>query len=185
MFCVRSILVALCRITPSRGFIVRREVGAMSLLDQILGSVGATGSQAAGAQPTGAPPAGASTATPPPQQAHSMLESALALINSPKIGGLPGLMKLCQEKGLGNLISGWVGTGPNPPISPSQLQQTVGDEHIQQFAQQTGMSQDQAASTLSQLLPHVVDQLTPQGTVPQQGLDFNSALATLKSKFLQ
>jgi uncharacterized protein YidB (DUF937 family) len=155
----------------------------MGLLDQILASAGATGSQPAGAQP-----AGVSTATPaaaPPQQAHSMLQGAMALINSPQIGGLPGLMKLFQEKGLGHMISGWVGTGPNPPISPSQLQQTVGAEHIQQFAEQTGMSHDQAASTLSQLLPHVVDQLTPQGTVPQQGVDMNSALAMLKSKFLQ
>src|SRR3954451_24743753 len=76
---------------------------AMGLLDQILASAGATGSQPAGAQP-----AGASTATPaaaPPQQAHSMLQGAMALINSPQIGGLPGLMKLFQEKGLGHMIS--------------------------------------------------------------------------------
>jgi uncharacterized protein YidB (DUF937 family) len=46
------------------------------------------------------------------------------------------------------------------------------------------MSHDQAASSLAQLLPHVVDQLTPNGTVPQHGMDMSSALEMLKSRFL-
>jgi uncharacterized protein YidB (DUF937 family) len=113
-----------------------------------------------------------------------MLQSVMSLINSPQIGGVQGLVKIMQSKGLGDIVSRWVGVGPNPPVSPAQLKETIGDDHVQQFAQQTGMSHDQAASSLAQLLPHVVDQLTPNGTVPQQGLDMSSALEMLKSKFL-
>jgi uncharacterized protein YidB (DUF937 family) len=145
----------------------------MGLLDQILSSVGNSS-----ATP------GHQGQSPPPQQAHSMLQSVMHLINSPQIGGLHGLMQIMQSKGLGDIASRWVGTGPNPSVSPAQLKDVIGDDHVQQFAQQTGMSHDQAASSLAQLLPHVVDQLTPNGTVPQHGMDMSSALEMLKSRFL-
>jgi uncharacterized protein YidB (DUF937 family) len=149
----------------------------MGLLEQILSSVG--NSSAAPGQPG---PQGQSSS--PPQQGQSMLHSVMALINSPQIGGLHGLVQIMQSKGMGDIVSRWVGTGPNPPVSPAQLKDAIGNDHVQQFAQQTGMSHDQAASSLAQLLPHVVDQLTPTGTVPQHGLDMSSALEMLKSKFL-
>jgi len=140
----------------------------MGLLDQILGSVG-------GAQGQG---------QPQPQQAHSMLAGVMSLINSPQVGGLSGLVHLMQSKGLGSVVSQWVGTGPNPAVAPSQLKAALGDGPVQQYAQQTGMSHDDAANSLAQLLPHVVDHLTPNGAVPQQGFDASSALDMLKSKFL-
>lgn len=139
----------------------------MGLLGQILGSM-----------------MGPSQTQPPPQQqqGHSMLESALNLIHSPGIGGLGGLLALLQQKGLGHIASGWVNNGPNPPINPQQLTDAIGEQHVQQFAQQNGMSQPQAANALSQLLPHVVDQMTPNGNVPQQPTDMASILSMLKQK---
>ncbi len=145
----------------------------MGILGQILTSV-LTHSQSPSSNPT--------QASNQMQQGHSMLESLLALIQSPKIGGLAGLMALLQQKGLGNLASGWVANGPNPPISPSQLTQVLGEQHVQQFAQQNGLSQSDAANALSQLLPHVVDHMTPDGSVPQQAANMDSMLASLKTK---
>src|SRR5690242_10203859 len=141
----------------------------MGLLGQILGGMmGPTDPQA----------------PPPQQQGHSMLQSALNLIHSPQIGGLSGLVALLQQKGLGNIVSGWVSKGPNPPITPQQLTSAIGDEHVQQFAQQNGMSQSQAANGLSQLLPHVVDQMTHGGNVPRQPMNMASMLSMLKQKLM-
>src|SRR5689334_6342121 len=105
----------------------------MGLLGQILSSVGNTSATA-----------GPQGQSPPPQQAHSMLQSVMGLINSPQIGGLHGLMQIMQSKGLGDIASRWVSNGPNPPVSPAQLKDVIGDDHVQQFAQQTGMSHEQA-----------------------------------------
>src|SRR5262249_9115396 len=100
----------------------------MGLLGQILGGM-----------------MGGSQAPPQPQQSQSMLESALNLLHSPGIGGLAGLMALMQQKGLGHVASGWVSNGPNPPITPQQLTDALGQQHVQQYAQQNGLSQSQAA----------------------------------------
>jgi uncharacterized protein YidB (DUF937 family) len=144
-------------------------------LDQILGSItGATSADASAA---------ASGAQPPKQ--HSMLESVMGLIQSPQVGGISGLMRMMHSKGLGDLIAGWVRTGPNPPITPAQVHNALGAEQVEQFAQQHGMTSEQASASLAQMLPQVVDQVTPQGSIPQEGADWSSALAALKSKFLQ
>jgi uncharacterized protein YidB (DUF937 family) len=142
----------------------------MGILGQILTSV-LTHSQTQSSNPTQA-------SNPMQQGAHSMLESLWALIH----GGLAGLIALLQQKGLGNLASGWVANGPNPPISPSQVTQVLGEQHVQQYAQQNGLSQSDAANALSQLLPHVVDHMTPDGSVPQQAANMDSMLASLKTK---
>jgi uncharacterized protein YidB (DUF937 family) len=138
----------------------------MGLLGQILGEM--TGQ-------TQAPPAQM-------QAGHSMLESVLQLVQNH--GGVGGLMSLLEQKGFGQMASGWVSNGPNPPISPSQLTSAIGDQPVQQFAQQNGLSQSDAASTLARLLPHVVDQMTPNGQVPQQGMDMGAMLSMLKSKLM-
>jgi len=91
----------------------------------------------------------------------------LGYINSPQVGGISGLQQLFQQKGLGGIISSWIGTGQNLPISTEQLQSVPHCEAVQNIVAKTGMDQAQVASVLSQMLPHVVDQLTPNGQVPE------------------
>ena len=139
----------------------------MGLLGQILGGV-----------------MGQSQPQPGAQQGHSMLESVLGLIHGPQIGGLGGLISLLEQKGLGHLASGWVSNGPNPPITPAQLTSALGEQNVQQFAQQNGLSPSDGASALAQLLPHVVDQMTPNGQLPQQSMGMGEMLSMLKSKLM-
>ena len=113
-----------------------------------------------------------------------MLQSVLRLMQHQSVGGIVGLMQKFEAAGLGHLVSGWVSNGPNPPVSPDQVQQALGDEPVRQFAQQNNLSTGAAKGVLAQLLPHVVDHLTPGGSVPQQGVNWASALASLQSKFL-
>ena len=115
-------------------------------------------------------------------QHGGLLEAVFGLINYPQIGGLSGLITIFEQKGLGSVVASWVGTGQNLPISADQLQSVLGNEQVQAIAQKLGLSTQDISSHLSQLLPQVVDKLTPSGTVPQ-GDAMQSAIGMLGSLF--
>lgn len=81
-------------------------------------------------------------------------------------GGLGGLLSRFQQNGMGDVAQSWVGTGPNRPVSPDQLQQVFGDEQVDQWAQQSNIPKHDLLSQLSQYLPSAVDQMTPNGQLP-------------------
>jgi uncharacterized protein YidB (DUF937 family) len=81
-------------------------------------------------------------------------------------GGLGGLVGAFEKSGLGGVASSWVGSGPNQPVSPQQVQSGLGSQAIQEVASKLGVSPDMASGVLAQLLPHVVDHLTPNGQMP-------------------
>jgi len=82
-------------------------------------------------------------------------------------GGLSGLLENFQEKGLGGLMSSWIGTGQNLPISADQIRHVLGSDQVKELAAKAGISPDVASHALSQLLPSLVDKLTPNGQVPE------------------
>ena len=90
------------------------------------------------------------------------------------LGGLGGLIGALTQGGLGQAANSWVGTGQNQPVSPDQITQALGGNSgggggiLAQLAQAAGMSHGEAANGLSQILPGLVDKLTPDGQVPQQ-----------------
>src|SRR4029077_3197504 len=43
------------------------------------------------------------------------LSAILDYVNSPQVGGISGLQRLFQEKGLGGIVSSWISTGQNLP----------------------------------------------------------------------
>ncbi len=86
------------------------------------------------------------------------------------LGGLGAILGNAQQSGLGDVVSSWIGKGQNMPISPDQLGSVLGGDTLANLAKQLGMSNGDAASQISQILPDVVDRLTPQGQVPQGGL---------------
>jgi uncharacterized protein YidB (DUF937 family) len=110
---------------------------------------------------------------------NALMDTVLRLVNDPSHGGLPGLLQSFQEKGLGNLVDSWVSTGRNLPISPDQIQQGLGSDKLGSLAQSLGMSQGDLSSKLSELLPNVVDKLTPNGEVPDAG-GLGELLASVK-----
>jgi uncharacterized protein YidB (DUF937 family) len=82
------------------------------------------------------------------------------------LGGLGGLLDRLQKGGLRDTASSWVGSGQNQPVSNSQLGSALGPNIIKTLAQQTGLSEDELTKQLSQILPGVVDKLTPNGRLP-------------------
>ena len=82
------------------------------------------------------------------------------------LGGLGGLLNKLQQCGLGNAVNSWVGSGQNQPVSPGQLGSALGPSIIKMLAQKSGMSEEDIANQLSQVLPGLVDKLTPAGRLP-------------------
>ncbi len=117
----------------------------MGLFDQIAGAaMGAL--QQGGAQP------------PAVQQLLQMLQQS---------GGLHGLLDRLRQGGLAELVQAWVAQGPNPPVSPAQLNSALGPDQVQHMATAANMPATDLLGLLSQHLPGVVDQLSPHGTLPQ------------------
>ncbi len=84
-------------------------------------------------------------------------------------GGLGALVQQFQRGGLGDVVASWVSTGQNLPISAEQLQQVLGSDLVGQIAGRFGLDPQQAGQHLAQVLPQVVDQLTPNGELPAAG----------------
>jgi uncharacterized protein YidB (DUF937 family) len=84
-----------------------------------------------------------------------------------KHGGLQGVVNEFERNGMGPTVRSWVGSGPNQPISPDDLQRVLGPELLQKLSQKSGLSVQDLAQKLSQVLPQAVDTMTPNGTIPQ------------------
>jgi uncharacterized protein YidB (DUF937 family) len=82
-------------------------------------------------------------------------------------GGLQNLISQFDAKGLGDIIGSWVGTGQNKSISPDQIQNVLGSDVLSGIASKLGLNANELSSQLSNLLPGVVDKLTPEGKVPE------------------
>jgi uncharacterized protein YidB (DUF937 family) len=81
---------------------------------------------------------------------------------------LPELLKKLTTGGLGDLVQSWVSKGKNMPLSAAQVQSALGSETLSGLAGQMGVSESKAASKVAGALPQLIDQLTPDGEVPDQ-----------------
>ena len=93
----------------------------------------------------------------------------VSVVNSiiEKHGGLQGVVSEFERNGLGPTVKSWVGTGPNQPISPDEVRKALGPDLLQQLSEKSGLSVQDLALKLSQVLPQAVDKLTPNGTIPK------------------
>jgi uncharacterized protein YidB (DUF937 family) len=125
----------------------------MGILDNLLGAVGGTG---------GDP-----------------MSAITGLLNGHE-GGVGGLVQAFERGGLGEIAQSWVSTGGNLPVSADQIQAVLGSGVVAQFAEKLGIDPQAAAGHLAQLLPQVVDHLTPNGQVQSGAL---GALEGLLDRF--
>ncbi len=99
------------------------------------------------------------------QSQGSMLQVALQVLE--QNGGLPGIISKFEHGGMADHVESWVATGANMPISGAQLQEILGSGSIGEIAQKLGMSHGDASSGLAQVLPNLIDKLTPTGQIPE------------------
>ena len=114
------------------------------------------------------------------QQGMSLATGILEMFTAKQGGGLQGLVQSFAQKGLGDIVSSWVSTGPNLPVSAGQLQKALGSDAIGSLAQKAGVAPEAASSILAQVLPGIVDKLTPEGQIPEGGNLLEQGLSLLK-----
>jgi uncharacterized protein YidB (DUF937 family) len=121
-----------------------------------------------------------SSAAANPNQA-AVMQGVMGLLNSPEVGGLPGLLQKFQQSGMEAHVASWVSTETNIPISAEQIQQVLGSAAVQQVAQGAGISQAEASAHIASLLPAIVNHLTPNGSVPPSNSLLELGLGFLKN----
>ena len=121
------------------------------------------------------------TATATDGSQSSLASAALSMLSSNETGGISGIAKQFAAKGLGHIVSSWIGTGQNLPISPEQLQSVLGSEQVKAIAAKAGISPEAAQNGLAQVLPQLVDKMTPNGEVPEGDL-MSKGMELLKGK---
>lgn len=92
------------------------------------------------------------------------------LSNNSEVGGLGGLVEKFQQAGMGDVIQSWIGHGENLPVSADQIASVLGSGTLGNIANQLGVDPSQVSGQLAQVLPGLVDKLTPAGTAPEGGL---------------
>jgi uncharacterized protein YidB (DUF937 family) len=83
-------------------------------------------------------------------------------------GGLGDLLKQFQQAGQGGAVSSWIGNGPNKSISSDELAKVLDSDQIKTLMAQAGLSRDEVLQALSQHLPGLVDEMTPNGRLPTE-----------------
>ncbi len=115
---------------------------------------------------------------------NPLMDIVMGLITNPQTGGLQGLIQTFKEKGLGDAVSSWISTGENQPVSGGEIQQALGGNFIQQIAEKLGSSKSEVSGGLANLLPEIIDKLTPNGSLPESD-QLDQGLKLLKQKFLK
>jgi uncharacterized protein YidB (DUF937 family) len=124
----------------------------MGILDGILGAVtGKSGTGGGGTE-------------------QLLMNAVIGMISNKQSGGLGGLVDMLSKGGLGDVVSSWVGTGQNLPVSADQITKVLGNQQVSQLASKAGIPMDQIGGLLAQVLPTVIDKLTPQGKLPTEDL---------------
>jgi uncharacterized protein YidB (DUF937 family) len=83
-------------------------------------------------------------------------------------GGLNDLLKQFQQAGQGNAVNSWIGAGPNKSISADDLSKVLDSDQIKTLMAHAGLSRDEVLGALSEHLPGVVDELSPNGRLPTE-----------------
>jgi len=83
-------------------------------------------------------------------------------------GGLNDVLKQFQQAGQGGAVNSWIGNGPNQSISPGDLSQVLDSDQLKTLMAQAGLSKDDVLSALSEHLPGLVNELTPNGRLPTE-----------------
>jgi uncharacterized protein YidB (DUF937 family) len=140
----------------------------MGLLDSVIGAA----ASAMGGQQQQQPGAGGLGGLGAAGGLGALLPVVVGMLgnNGQQGGGLGDLIGKFQQAGMGDMIGSWVGKGDNMPISADQIGQVLGGDTLGQIASQLGVDPNAAAGQLSDLLPGIIDKLTPNGEAPSGGL---------------
>lgn len=102
------------------------------------------------------------------QGTQGSLSSLMNTMGGQTHAGFNNLLSTLSNNGLADQVKSWVGKGANQDVSGQQVASALGPDKLDEVAQSTGLSQSEVADHLAQQLPAVVDNLTPDGSVPDE-----------------
>ena len=85
-----------------------------------------------------------------------------------KNGGMGAVLERFRQQGYGRQAQSWVATGDNDGIDERAVEQVVGAGELQQMAQRLGVPEHEVAQAFAEIMPEMVDKLSPQGQMPAQ-----------------
>lgn len=112
-----------------------------------------------------------------------LIGATAKLISGADVGGLSGITQMFAQRGHADTVNSWVSTQRNRAISPNDVRDVLGQERVRAVANEAGVSEQEASQGLSNILPQLVDQMTPDAKIPD-GDGANATLAQLASYFL-
>ena len=84
-------------------------------------------------------------------------------------GGLSGALNKVKDMGFGNEAQSWMSTQQqNQNLDPNQINKLFDQQEIEQVCQQTGADETEVRQGLAELLPEIVNQLTPSGDLAKE-----------------
>ena len=78
---------------------------------------------------------------------------------------LGGLVSSLGNGGLAGALGSWLGDGENQSVSPSEMAEGIGLDKLKGFAEQLGMSDDDAAGGLAEILPNLINANSEGGSL--------------------
>lgn len=93
----------------------------------------------------------------------ALIAAALSLVQ--KMGGFEKVLEMFQQQGLGSLTKTWLSNGSNAPLAPEEVTRVFGKDEVSVLAERAGVSPDQASSALGKMLPELLNQLSPHGSL--------------------
>lgn len=93
----------------------------------------------------------------------AMASHVVDMVKDPQHGGVEGLLQQFRQKGMGGAVESWVGQEAYKTITPDEVEKVLGQDRVNEIAAKFGMSPDDAKAKLAQMLPKVIDKLTPGG----------------------
>jgi uncharacterized protein YidB (DUF937 family) len=167
----------------------------MGLLDSVLGGMMGGGQQGQGANPlmqmalqmlmnkaggsTGGTGGAGGASGGLGGMLGGMMGGGQSSVSAPNMGGLGGILDAFQKGGLGHIADSWVSQGDNMPVTGDQVSEVFGNDKISEMASQLGMSHGDVSGGLAQILPQLVNHVTPNGQVPQDHNMLQDALSGL------
>jgi uncharacterized protein YidB (DUF937 family) len=96
--------------------------------------------------------------------------------------GVQGMMSQLTSNGLGQQLQSWIGQGKNQPVTGEQIRQVADPAMLSQLAEQAHISPEEASNHVAQVLPEMMDKVTPEGQPPSGDL-MSQGLGKLNQMF--
>ncbi len=97
----------------------------------------------------------------------NLVKGVVGMLTNSSSGGLSGLVEKLNQSGLGDIAASWIGKGNNQPVTPQQIETALGADKVAELAKEAGIPPEKGAEVLSQVLPSVVNEMTPDGEIPE------------------